>query len=109
MVFPLEADRRPLKASRSRGHPFGNRDERDLDERRRAASRFARQLDLASGAVNRPQPLVDVAQADAVADGALEAILGHADAVVADLDDGVAVARGGPDRDPPDADLPRET
>src|SRR5436190_22206274 len=94
--------------SPSRGHPFGKGHERDLDDRQRAASRLARQLDPAAGAVDRPQPLVDVAQADAAAAGLLEALLRHAEAVVVDLDDGAAVARRRADRDAPAANLARQ-
>ena len=44
------------------------------------------------GAVDRPQPLVDVAQADAAAEGLFEPLLAHAQAIVVDLDDRVSVA-----------------
>ena len=50
------------------------------------------ELQLVVGAVDRAQPLVDVAQADAAAERLLEPLLGHPEAVVVHFDDRVAVA-----------------
>ena len=58
------------------------------------------------GAVNGAQSLVDVAQADPVAQRVLEPLLGHAEAVVAHFDDDVLVADHRADRNASAADFP---
>src|SRR5262245_16098153 len=80
------------RSAMSGGHPLDDGHVRNLDLRARALSGRARQLQAVLHAVDGPQPFVDVAEADAVAERAFQPIFTHADPIVADLDDGVAVA-----------------
>src|SRR2546427_12429980 len=63
------------------------------------------QLELIVGAVDGPQPFVDVAQADAVAGRVFQALFADPEPVVGHLDDRAAVAQHAPDRDASLADL----
>src|SRR3990172_7546427 len=89
-------------------HPFGNRQLGNLDAGPRALARDALQPELTARSIDRAEPLVHVAQPDAVAKRPLQPLLAHPQAIVVDLDDGVALAERGADRDAPAADLPGE-
>src|SRR5438105_9437368 len=103
---------RTARRSMLRGYPFRNRQQRYLDAGGCPLPGLARELDLAVRAVDGPQALVDVAQADAAAVGALEPVFdhvgAHAQPIVVDLDNRVAVPGGRADRDPSAADFSRE-
>src|SRR5437016_6143556 len=91
-----------------RRHPFGNRQLGNIHDRDGAAAGDARQLQGVVRAVDRTEPLVDIAQADAAVERVLEPLLAHAEAVVVDFDRRVAVANLRPDRNPAAADLARQ-
>src|SRR5919197_1148161 len=91
-----------------RRHPFGNRQLGNVHGRDGAAAGDARQLQGIIRAVDRAEPLVDVAQADAAVERMLEPLFAHAEAVVVDFDGSVAVANLRPDRTPAAADFARQ-
>src|SRR3990170_5846737 len=90
---------RTARKSISGNHAFGQGELRNFDARARALAGDARQLQTIVRPVDRPQAFVDVAQADAAAERGLEPFLAHAQSIVQDFDDRVAVADEGPDRD----------
>src|SRR5476649_670739 len=91
-----------------RCHALGNRELGNFNGSRRALPGHAPQLQLVVLAVNRAEPLVDVAEPDAAVERMLEPVLAHPEAVVVHLDDGVAVLEDRRDGDAPLADLPRQ-
>src|SRR5436190_4498440 len=95
-------------AAPSGRHPLGNRQFRNFDRGRGATAGHARELELIVRAVNRAQPFVHVAEADAFTQHLFQAILAHPEPIVVDLDDGVAVAQHASDRNPSFADLFRQ-
>src|SRR6266853_1494036 len=88
-----------------RRHAFGNRQLGNLQTDGGALAGHALQLELVVGAVNGSKALVDVAEADAAAERAIEPFLSHPEAVVYDFDNRVAVAQLARDRDASSADL----
>src|SRR5262245_18563428 len=99
---------RTARKSISGRHALGNRELGDLDARPGALAGNAPQLELTPLAVNRAEPLVHVAQPDALADRLLELLLAHAEAVVVNFDDHLTVAQRRRDGDLSLADLARQ-
>src|SRR4029079_818884 len=85
--------------ARRRGH-FG-----DDDARAGAAARYAVELQLIVRPVDYAQPLVHIAQADAAPRDALHLGCREPDAVVNDVDDGMAALPPAADGDPAAAEL----
>src|SRR2546422_392614 len=75
----------------------------------RRLARHALELQLVMRPVNRPQPPVHVAQTDAVAEGALQPLLGHPQSIVVHLDDRMTVSHHAADGDPAATDFARQT
>src|SRR5206468_6261680 len=75
----------------SRGDPRGDYQLGDDNPRARAFARHAVELELIVCAVDDAQAFVDVAQADSAGIDSIGVIRRNADAVVDDVDDGVAV------------------
>src|SRR4029453_11172409 len=69
----------------------------------------AGQLELIARSVDRPQTFVHVVQPDAAVQGVLQPLSAHAQAIVVDLDNRVAVLHQAANHDPPSADLSRQT
>src|SRR5438093_464268 len=98
---------RRARKSILRRYPLRQAEFRNLDAGAGALARHARQAQVIVCAVDRPQALVDVAEADPAAQSLLEALLGHPEAIVVHLDDRVPFGHTGSNGDAAPADLAR--